>query len=282
MDFESTNQKFKIVLTFLGRFSRFWHALLPNDLLFWSRRHGYRSFDDREARVVRMSLTLALWMANSLLLGGTYAVRLIRLSSQIVSSSWSSHWRLFFRRLAWIISYNLLNWQLLLRLSLFGLTCPCSASGGFWLGLSRILWLALFFRFIRCLGTFRLLLLISFILINFGTIDLRMLDLRLTRLLHGVDILTQKASHALEMRLTVFLHPLGELADLLEGSLLLLVFFILLRLLISFDLWNYFPGLIVDLRLRMLAGTPIFLSAHSEAALLSIEVRITHFSTMSV
>ena len=148
--------------------------------------------------------------------------------------------------------------------------------------MGRVLCLALFLRFIRCLGDFRLLLLISFILINFGTIDLRKLALWFTCLLHGVNILTQKASHALEMCLAVFLHPLRKFADLLEGSLLLLVFFILLRLLISFNLWNYFPGLIVDLRLRMLAGTPIFLSAHSEAALLPIEVRITHFSTMSV
>ena len=109
-----------------------------------------------------------------------------------------------------------------------------------------------------------------------------MLTFLFASLLHGVNILTQKASHALEMRLPVFLHPLGQFADLLEGSLLLLVFFILLRLLIYFDLWHYFPGLIVDLRLRMLAGTPIFLSAHSEAALLPIEVRVTHFSTMSV
>ena len=109
-----------------------------------------------------------------------------------------------------------------------------------------------------------------------------MLTLRFTSLLHGVNILTQKASHALEMRLPVFLHPLGQFADLLEGSLLLLVFFILLRLLIYFDLWHYFPGLIVDLRLRMLACSSIFLSAHSEAALLPIEVRVTHFSAMSV
>ena len=108
-----------------------------------------------------------------------------------------------------------------------------------------------------------------------------MLGLCLTSYLHGVNILTQKASHALEMCLPVFLHPLGELSDLLQSSLLLLVFFILLRLL-TFYLWNYFPGLIVDLRLRMLAGTTIFLSAHSEAALLPIEVRITHFSIVTV
>ena len=108
-----------------------------------------------------------------------------------------------------------------------------------------------------------------------------MLGLCLTSHLHGVNILTQKASHALEMCLPVFLHPLGELSDLLKGSLLLLVFFILLRLL-TFYLWNYFPGLIVDLRLRMLTGTPKFLSALSKATLFAIEVRITHFSTMSV
>lgn len=90
--------------------------------------------------------------------------------------------------------------------------------------------------------------------------------------------MAQKAPHAREMRLAVFLHPLGEFTDLLEGSLLLLVFFILLQL-NSFNLWHHFPGLIVDLRLRMLAGTPNFLSAHSEATLLAIEVRITHFGT---
>ena len=90
MDFERANQKFKIVLTFLSRFTRFRNAFLPNDLLFLDSRYGDRSFNDREARVVGMGLAFALRMANSLL-GGTYAVRLIRLSSQIVYSTRNPH-----------------------------------------------------------------------------------------------------------------------------------------------------------------------------------------------
>ena len=70
VDFESTNQKFKIVLTFLSRFTWLWNAFLPNDLLFGDRRHWDRPFDDRETRIVGNGLTFALRMANSLL-GGT-------------------------------------------------------------------------------------------------------------------------------------------------------------------------------------------------------------------
>jgi len=67
------------------------------------------------------------------------------------------------------------------------------------------------------------------------------------------DVLAEQVSHALEVDLVtplVFLHPCRELLDLLEGAFLIIVFFFLLRRLSpSFDLWHYFPGLIVDLRL---------------------------------
>jgi len=108
----------------------------------------------------------------------------------------------------------LLSGQLLLRLSLFGLTCTLSGSGSFCFGLSCRLILGLIFQLIRSLGSFRLLLLISFILINFGTLKLRVFTLNSIWLLNGGNIGAKKVSHALKVRGAVLLHPLGELADL--------------------------------------------------------------------
>ena len=66
------------------------------------------------------------------------------------------------------------------------------------------------------------------------------------------DKLAEHVAHALEVELVVplmSLHPCRELLDLFEGAFLIIVFFFLLRWLSPFNLWNYFPGLIVDLRL---------------------------------
>ena len=65
-------------------------------------------------------------------------------------------------------------------------------------------------------------------------------------------MLAQEHPHAYEARLLLLLmllHPRRQLLDLLEGRLLITVLFLLLRWLGSFNLWHYFPGLIVDLRL---------------------------------
>ena len=180
--------------------------------------------------------------------------RQVRLSSLIFTINWSLHWRMALWGLALLILSKCwdrkfsfwLPWLVLLGCdwAVGDLCLRCSSDGWFWL-LLQFIWL---WNFLLLL----LLLLISFILIHFGLILVRIGCDSVSRSVFLIELLTEGRRVWGEWS-TILIQldkPGRKFTDLLQRPLLFKVLFFLL--VVVLDL-RKFCGLIVDLWLRKLA-----------------------------
>ena len=233
--------------TFLGGFGRLSFSFFPFCCFLRLFQHWHGTLYNWQTCIIGQGFAFAL--RDCLL-----ARRQVRLSSLIFTINWSLHWRMALWGLALLILSKCwdrkfsfwLPWLVLLGCdwAVGDLCLRCSSDGWFWL-LLQFIWL---WNFLLLL----LLLLISFILIHFGLILVRIGCDSVSRSVFLIELLTEGRRVWGEWS-TILIQldkPSRKFTDLLQRPLLFKVLFFLL--VVVLDL-RKFCGLIVDLWLRKLA-----------------------------